>query len=331
MTNARTRVIGGKEHRIIDRSRSALRVTGRPIRFLAGVAVAFTVVIGAPAAFGVGSPSQLPVVDPGVPPADAGVAPAPVASAPVATAPAATIPPAAAAAAPGTAGSLARGSGGADVKALQRKLRVRGIRVPVDGAYGRQTRAGVRILQRKLHLRATGVADAKLLSKLGLKIRAVASAPAATPTAPAAPAAAQYLKVFPVSGTHSFADDFGAARHQGSHEGNDIMSPRGTPVVAVADGTIKRLTRVETGLGGIWIWLVDTAGNEYYYAHLTDIVAGLDAGSKVTAGQQIGTVGNTGDARFGDCHLHFEVHPGGGGAVDPYTDLVAVDPNHGKN
>jgi len=299
-----------------------VRVTGRPIRFLAGVAVAFTVVIGAPAAFGVGSPSQFPVVDPGVPPADAGVAPAPVAPAPAAASPVATTPPAAAA--PGTTGSLARGSGGADVKALQRKLRVRGIRVPVDGAYGRQTRAGVRILQRKLHLRATGVADAKLLSRLGLKIRAVASAPAA-------PATAQYLKAFPVSGTHSFEDDFGAARHQGSHEGNDIMSPRGTPVVAVADGTIKRLTRVETGLGGIWIWLVDTAGNEYYYAHLTDIVAGLDAGSKVTAGQQIGTVGNTGDARSGDCHLHFEVHPGGGGAVDPYTDLVAVDPNHGKN
>ena len=321
MKNARTRVIGGKEHRIIDRSSNAVRVTGRPIRFLAGVAVAFTVVIGAPAAFGVGGPSQLPVVDPGVPPADAGVAPAPVT-----TAPAATTPPAAAA--PGTTGSLAPGAGGADVKALQRKLRVRGIRVPVDGSYGRQTRAGVRILQRKLRLPVTGIADAKLLSKLGLKIRAVASVPVATP---AAPAAAQYLKAFPVIGTHSYENDFGDARSQGSHEGNDIMSPRGTPVVAVADGTIKRLTRVETGLGGVWIWLMDTAGNEYYYAHLNDIVAGLDAGSKVTAGQQIGTVGNTGDARFGAAHLHFEVHPGGGGAINPYTDLVALDPNRSKN
>ena len=321
MKNARTRVIGGKEHRIIDRSSNAVRVTGRPIRFLAGVAVAFTVVIGAPAAVGVGGPSQLPVVDPGVPPADAGVAPAPVT-----TAPAATTPPAAAA--PGTTGSLAPGAGGADVKALQRKLRVRGIRVPVDGSYGRQTRAGVRILQRKLRLPVTGIADAKLLSKLGLKIRAVASVPVATP---AAPAAAQYLKAFPVIGTHSYENDFGDARSQGSHEGNDIMSPRGTPVVAVADGTIKRLTRVETGLGGVWIWLMDTAGNEYYYAHLNDIVAGLDAGSKVTAGQQIGTVGNTGDARFGAAHLHFEIHPGGGGAINPYTDLVAVDPNRGKN
>ena len=326
MTNARTRVTGGKEHRIIDRLSNAVRVTGRPIRFLAGVAAAFTVVIGAPAAFGVGSPSQLPVPAPGVPPADAGVAPAPVASAPVATAPAATTPPAAAA--PGTTGSLAPGAGGADVKALQRKLRVRGIRVPVDGSYGRQTRAGVRILQRKLRLPVTGIADATLLSKLGLKIRAVASAPVATP---AAPAAAQYLKAFPVTGTYSFANDYGAARSQGSHQGNDIMSPRGTPVVAVADGTIKRLTRVETGLGGVFIYLVDTAGNEYYYAHLNDIVAGLDAGSKVAAGQQIGTVGNTGDARFGAAHLHFEIHPGGGGAINPYTDLVALDPNRGKN
>ncbi|MBJ7365392.1 MAG: peptidoglycan DD-metalloendopeptidase family protein, partial [Thermoleophilia bacterium] len=227
-----------------------------------------------------------------------------------------------------TTGSLAPGAGGADVKALQRKLRVRGIRVPVDGSYGRQTRAGVRILQRKLRLPVTGIADATLLSKLGLKIRAVASAPVATP---AAPAAAQYLKAFPVAGTYSFANDFGAARSQGSHQGNDVMSPRGTPVVAVADGTIKRLTRVETGLGGVWIYLVDAAGNEYYYAHLNDIVAGLDAGSKVTAGQQIGTVGNTGDARWGAPHLHFEVHPGGGGAINPYADLVALDPNRGKN
>ncbi len=218
------------------------------------------------------------------------------------------------------------------MKALQRKLRVKGIRVPVDGKYGVRTRAGVRILQRKWNLKATGIADAVLLARLGIKVRAVASTPAPAPAAPAAPATAQYLKAFPVNGTHQLTKSWGAFRGslQGqSHQGEDIMAPQGTPTVAVADGTIQRLTRTETGLGGIWIWLVDNAGNEYYYAHLADIAPGLDAGSKVTAGQQIGTVGNTGDARYGAPHLHFEVHPGGGSAIDPYPDLIALDPSRG--
>lgn len=313
---------GGKEHRIIDRTSSAARPRRRSFRRLAGLTAAATLVIGAPAALGVtpNMPSQLPGSDTSAPPADSGVAPVPVATTPAA-APTTT--------APASGGALSFGAKGADVRTLQRKLRTRGIMVPVTGAYNARTRAGVRILQRKLHLKVTGIADAALLARLGIKTRAVASAPA-TPATPAV-ATAKYLKTFPVVGTYSFSSDFGAARHQGSHEGNDIMSPKGTPVVAVADGTIKRLTRTETGLGGIWIWLLDTAGNEYYYAHLTDISAGLEPGSKVTTGQQIGTVGNTGDARYGAAHLHFEIRPGGGSSIDPYSDLVAVDPKHGKN
>ncbi len=280
-----------------------------------------TLAIGAPAAVGVIVPPSYPSgADVSAPPADVGVAPAP----PAVTTPATTP----AVAAPDSRGLTLR-SGGADVKALQRKLRVKGIRVPVDGKYGVRTRAGVRILQRKWNLKATGIADAVLLARLGIKVRAVASTPAA---APAAPATAQYLKVFPVNGKNQLTKSWGAFRGglQGqSHQGEDIMAAQGTPTVAVADGTIMRLTRAETGLGGIWIWLVDNAGNEYYYAHLTDIAPGLDAGSKVTAGQQIGTVGNTGDARFGAPHLHFEVHPGGGAAIDPYPDLIALDPSRG--
>jgi murein DD-endopeptidase MepM/ murein hydrolase activator NlpD len=72
-----------------------------------------------------------------------------------------------------------------------------------------------------------------------------------------------------VNGTHNHTDDWGDARGQGPHEGNDIMAARGTPVVAVAEGSIDRLTRTESGLGGIWIWLRDRVGNTYYYAHLT--------------------------------------------------------------
>ena len=315
---------GGKDHRIIDRPSSPARPR-RSIRRLAGLAAATTLVLGAPVALGANNvPSQLPGAGVSAPPADSGVAPAP----PVATTPAASTTPAAANTPAGV--SLAFGAAGADVKSLQRKLRMKRIFVPVDGKYSVKTRAGVRILQRKWRLKATGIADAALLARLGLKVRAVASTPA---TAPAV-FVAQYIKAFPVSGPHFLTDswgDFRADLRGQGHQGNDIMAARGVPVVAVADGTIKRLTRQETGLGGIWIWQVDNAGNEYYYAHLNDIAAGLDAGSKVTAGQQIGTVGNTGDARYGDPHLHFEIHPGGGSAIDPYKELLAADPQRGKS
>lgn len=256
-------------------------------------------------------PTTLPGTTAGAAPAGSGAAPQPVAT----TAPAATT-------------GIRPGTSGSDVKALQRKLRVRGIKVPVDGRYGAKTRAGVRILQRRLGLKATGIADAALLKKLGLKIRAVASTPAVTPVAVAS--TAKYLKVFPLVGKYSYSSDFGAARHQGSHEGNDLMASRGIPVVAVTNGVIKRLTREETGLGGLWIWLVDGEGNEFYFAHLDSIVPDLREGTRVTAGQQIATVGNTGDARYGDPHLHFEIHPGGGGAVNPFSDLSAVDPVKNK-
>lgn len=322
------RDLGGKEYRIIDRP-SATRAPGRPLRTIAGMVALLAFGVAAPAALATSPiPEQFPSATPGAAAPAGSAAPAPVAGAPIPTAAAA--PPVATTTA--STGVLSAGSRGSDVRSLQRKLRLRGIRVPVDGAYGPRTRAGVRILQRKLHLKPTGIADAALLKKLGVKIRQIASTPAATPPAatPRAVATAKYLKTFPVVGEYSYGSDFGAPRHQGSHEGNDIMAARGTPLVAVADGVIKRLTRDETGLGGIWVWLRDSHGNEYYYAHMNEIVVGLTEGAKVAVGQQIGTVGNTGDARYGAPHVHFEIHPGGGGAVDPYSDLVSVDPKKGK-
>lgn len=260
-------------------------------------------------------PEQLPGSGTSAAPAGSGLPGQPVAPAPA--------PVAAPVTAPTPADGLKPGTSGSDVKALQRKLRVRGIKVPVDGNYGARTRAGVRILQRKLKMKATGVADAALLAKLGLKIRAVASDPV-TLSAPT-PATARYLKVFPVVGDYSYEDDFGDPRGQGPHQGNDIIGAMGMQLVSCVDGTISRLTREETGLGGIWIWIVDGQGNEYYYAHMSSISPELKAGSKVTAGQTVGQMGMTGDARGTVPHLHFEIRPNGGGSINPYTDLRAVD------
>ncbi len=228
--------------------------------------------------------------------------------------------------------ALRPGMTGADVNVLQQLISERGIRVNIDGAYGKGTISAVKRVQRGMHLPRTGLASLSFLRKVGLQSRLAASVPAtnaapATSTAATPPKAGQYLKAFPVQGTYSYRADFGAARHQGSHQGVDIIAAEGTPLVAVANGVIERLTRAETGLGGIWIWLKDGAGNTYYYAHMSGIVDGLEAGSAVKSGQQIGAVGNTGDARHGEAHLHFELHPGGSSAADPFTELTSVDPD----
>jgi murein DD-endopeptidase MepM/ murein hydrolase activator NlpD len=246
-----------------------------------------------------------------------------------ATAPGAAPAPPAPVAAPAATGSVARtvgvrlriGSEGPAVRDLQRELRRRGIRVAVDGEFGPATKRAVKLMQKRLRMRPTGIADARLLKRLGLQMRAAASAPAATP----ALTTSQYLQVFPVSGTYQYSDDFGEPRHQGAHQGVDVMAARNTPLVAVADAVVNRLSRTDTGLGGINVWLERPDGVEFYYAHMESIAAGLAEGAKVTAGQVIGAVGNSGDARYGATHLHFEIRPGGT-PIDPYPHLVAVDP-----
>jgi len=122
----------------------------------------------------------------------------------------------------------------------------------------------------------------------------------------------------PVAGRRSFTDDFGDPRPGGRHhQGNDILSPRGTPIVAVIAGTIRT---TYSSNGGISLYLHGVDGDEYFYAHNSRNVA--TTGEHVSRGEVIAYVGNTGDAAGGPTHLHFERHPGGGAAVDPYRFLV---------
>jgi len=130
--------------------------------------------------------------------------------------------------------------------------------------------------------------------------------------------------IFPVAGPNHYSDSFGAPRYAGgyhTHKGTDIMCARGTALVAVVGGIISRADPTDTGLGGIRIWLHGDDGNYYYYAHLSAIQSGIAAGVRVGAGQVIGFAGNTGDAAGGPVHLHFEIHPHGGPAIDPYLVL----------
>ena len=125
--------------------------------------------------------------------------------------------------------------------------------------------------------------------------------------------------VCPVRGPHHFTDDFGDARAGHRHQGNDIMAPYGTPLVAVISGVIKT---DYSSAGGISLYLRGSDGDEYFYAHNSRNVA--VTGEHVVTGQVIAYVGNTGNARGGPTHVHFERHPGGGHAVDPYPFLIRI-------
>jgi murein DD-endopeptidase MepM/ murein hydrolase activator NlpD len=127
--------------------------------------------------------------------------------------------------------------------------------------------------------------------------------------------------VCPVDGAVSFTDTWGAPRSGGrTHKGVDMIAARGTHAVAIESGKIRKMGN--GGLGGITVWITGNSGDQYYYAHLDGWADGLHAGQSVTAGELIGYVGNTGNARYTVTHLHFEYHPGGGAAVNP-TPLVA--------
>lgn len=123
---------------------------------------------------------------------------------------------------------------------------------------------------------------------------------------------------FPVDGKDSRAilSGWGADRDAGrrSHEGVDIFAARGTPVLATSDGVVRRVG--VTPIGGKVVWLSDAARNaSIYFAHLDSQT--VRSGQRVRLGDVLGFVGNTGNARTTNPHLHFGIYLRGQGAVDP--------------
>lgn len=223
---------------------------------------------------------------------------------------------------------LAKGAHNAAVTTMQQQLMAVGVSVRggADGWYGSGTAAAVASFQGNKGIPVTGSLDAATAAILA---NAAAKAPATTTptTAPVtspvtAPSNGSIL--FPMPKTCKFWDTWGAPRSGGrKHQGVDIMASSGTPLYAVQNGTITKKQLAYAGsLAGNALWLTTADGTYYFYAHLSGFADGIGVGTKVSAGTVIGYVGTTGNASVP--HLHFEVHPKGGSAVNPYPIVKAV-------
>lgn len=145
--------------------------------------------------------------------------------------------------------------------------------------------------------------------------------------------------IFPVSGGATFSDDFGDARSGGRvHEGNDLMAPKMTPILAARGGTVVEAPMIEPSYG-YNISIAGDDGYKYNYLHINNDTPGTDdglggpqyayapgiqAGVTVVQGQQIAWVGDSGNAESVGSHLHFEIRIADGSAIDPYQYLSAA-------
>ncbi|MGQ0697704.1 MAG: M23 family metallopeptidase [Panacagrimonas sp.] len=126
----------------------------------------------------------------------------------------------------------------------------------------------------------------------------------------------------PVAGvvTRALRDTWGAARSEGRrHQGIDIFAPRGREVVASIEGLVWRTG--ENRLGGIVVWVMGPGRQLHYYAHL-DRIGPVSPGQRVHAGQVLGYVGTSGNARGTPPHLHYGIYTPMG-AINPYPLLSA--------
>jgi murein DD-endopeptidase MepM/ murein hydrolase activator NlpD len=128
--------------------------------------------------------------------------------------------------------------------------------------------------------------------------------------------------LFPVVGPVWFDDTWGAERSGGRvHQGVDFIAAWGTPIIAAEGGTVARIGW--DVLGGWRVSILGASGTYYYYAHLAAYPEGLELGDAVGTGELLGWVGDTGNAS-GVPHLHWEVHPYNGDAVNPYPFARAL-------
>ena len=284
-------------------------------KFQSAKSLPITKVVDSATAIALGLTPQVAVAKPVVVAIAPVVAKVQAATAPVAVTPAAVTPAA-------VTGMLSidtlptRGQKGDAVRLVQEKLVANSIEVKggVDGIFGAATAISLAAFQTARGLNVTSAVDMPTAIALGvLPDLATLGIPE--------------IKVFPSQGRCSFVDSWQWERSGGRrHEGVDIMGPKGLALYAVLDGTITKMYGAQSTLSGNALRLTTADGTYFFYAHLDSFAAGIAIGSVVRAGQIIGYMGSTGAA--GSSHLHFEVHPLGGSAVNPYPIVKAVDACH---
>lgn len=144
---------------------------------------------------------------------------------------------------------------------------------------------------------------------------------------------------FPVDGEVFFKDDFDQPRSGGrTHDATDLIGEKFTPLLSAVDGVVTYLPETEPSWG--WgAWIRDDEGYEYVYIHVNNDNPGTDdgmggiehafapgvrQGARVTRGQLIGWMGDSGNAENVTDHLHFEIHRPDGTPINPYPSLVAA-------
>jgi murein DD-endopeptidase MepM/ murein hydrolase activator NlpD len=131
---------------------------------------------------------------------------------------------------------------------------------------------------------------------------------------------------FPIAGQASWSNDWHVRRcepYPHLHEGIDLFTAFGAPVVATAEARVTQKTGHP--IAGLSVELTDDSGVQYFYAHLSGFAEGLSLGQPVQTGQVLGYVGTTGNARGASPHLHLEIQPGGVPVPPkPYVDRWLV-------
>ena len=247
-----------------------------------------------------------------------------------------------------TAAPLLEGHRGPSVTKLQNQLRQLGYSISIDGIFGPQTKEIVRSFQQSRGLIPDGVVGPETtreLNHLSLHPSPINS------NQPSESTRGHELEVFPISGgqfnigydsnwsnfnsaTAHHNSDYSLtatnASHPNGHLGVDIFGPRGAEVVSPVTGIAVSVRR-NTSIGGNSVTI--RRGNHYYYhAHLDSIPNSLRAGSPISAGTAIGTLGNTGSAQGTEPHLHFSIYQGANGynsgTINPYPALKRALVNH---
>ncbi len=143
---------------------------------------------------------------------------------------------------------------------------------------------------------------------------------------------------FPIVGSATFSNDWGAARVGHTHEGNDVFGTKGQPLIAAVDGTVQWVMTPERGQG-LGFSITDEDGYAYWYLHVNNDTPGTDdgasrgifayapdlyGGNPVVAGQLLGWLGDSGNAESTRPHLHFEIHTPDGEPTNPFNSLTAA-------